>query len=293
MSGADAASVDLVIVTGLSGAGKSIALNALADVGYYCVDNLPVSLLRALVDALRGAGHTHIAVGVDAREQRGVSEIAPALAALEQDAVRVQSLFLAATEACLMRRFSETRRLHPLGVLPQALKAERALLEPLRDIATELIETSDLSSRQLRTLVKDRFAARGRLNVVLTSFGFKYGALAGAELLFDARFLTNPYGVPELRPLTGFDDEVYRFVMDQPDARRLAELIETHLRFQVPRTLREGRAYLNVGIGCTGGQHRSVSLVRTLAEQLTRDPIDADEVVTLHLHHRDVGRVLG
>ena len=152
-----------------------------------------------------------------------------------------------------------------------------------------MIDTAALSSRQLRNIIKDRFVFQGRLNLVLTSFGLKR-ALVGAELLFDARFLVNPYGDPVLRPQTGFDAPVFDFVMNQPDAVTLADHIEAHLRFQVPRTLAEGRAYLNVGIGCTGGQHRSVSLVRVIGQRLEARPIAPTDVVVLHLHHRDIGR---
>jgi UPF0042 nucleotide-binding protein len=176
-----------------------------------------------------------------------------------------------------------------LGFLPDAIHSERALLDPLRNIAEEEIDTSDLSGRQLRNRIKDLFASSGSLNVALTSFGFKHGALAGAELLFDARFLGNPYDVEELRALTGFDASVFDFVMTQPDAVALADLIEQHLRFQIPRTVVEGRAYLNVGIGCTGGQHRSVSLVRELAARFEARPVNPKQSVTLRYFHRDAG----
>lgn len=281
---------ELVVVTGSSGAGKSIALNALADLGYYCVDNLPVPMLGALVDLLSGEGRARIAVGVDARGTRGDGSIAEVMAGIQARGVSLEVVFLDAPESVLMRRFSETRRMHPLGVLPEALREEQVRLAPLRDLATELIDTAALSSRQLRNIIKDRFVFQGRLNLVLTSFGFKHGALVGAELLFDARFLVNPYGDPVLRPQTGFDAPVFDFVMNQPDAVTLADHIEAHLRFQVPRTLAEGRAYLNVGIGCTGGQHRSVSLVRVIGQRLEARPIAPTDVVVLHLHHRDIGR---
>jgi len=281
--------VDLVVVTGLSGAGKSTSLNALADVGYYCVDNLPMSMVPQLIDTLRTAGQLRVAVGIDARGEEQVERVVDILTTVSSRGDSVRMVFLRARDQCLLRRFSETRRLHPLGFLPKAISSERALLAPLQDIADKEIDTSDLSGRQLRNRIKDLFASSGSLNVAITSFGFKHGAMAGAELLFDARFLDNPHDVEELRPLTGFDPSVYDFVMNQPDAGALADLIEGYLRFQVPRTAAEGRAYLSVGIGCTGGQHRSVSLVRELAARFAERPIDSEQSVALRYFHRDSG----
>ncbi len=281
--------VDLVVVTGLSGAGKSTSLNALADVGYYCVDNLPTSMVPELIETLRGAGHLRVAAGIDARGEAQVERVVDLLAEIASRGDTTRVVFLQARDPCLLRRFSETRRRHPLGFLPDAITAERALLGPLRAIADEEIDTSELSGRQLRNRIKDLCASSGSLNVAITSFGFKHGALAGAELLFDARFLDNPHEVEDLRPLTGFDASVYDYVMTQPDAVALADLIEGHLRFQIPRTVAEGRAYLNVGIGCTGGQHRSVSLVRELATRFEARPFSPDQHVTLSYFHRDAG----
>ncbi|MGB1700640.1 MAG: RNase adapter RapZ [Nannocystaceae bacterium] len=281
--------MDLVIVTGQSGAGKSTSLNALADVGYYCVDNLPTSMVPELLTTLRGAGHLRVAVGIDARGEAHVERIVDILEDVRSRGDSSQLVFLHARESCLLRRFSETRRLHPLGFLPQAIGEEGALLAPLRAVAEKAVDTSDLTSRQLRNRIKDLFASTESLNVALTSFGFKHGALAGAELLFDARFLSNPYEIAELRELTGFDARVFDFVMNQDDAGALADLIEAYLRFQVPRTAAEGRAYLNVGIGCTGGQHRSVSLVRELGSRFERRPISSDRKVAMQYFHRDAG----
>ncbi len=281
--------VELVVVTGLSGAGKSTSLNALADVGYYCVDNLPTSMVPELIETLRSQGQLRVAAGIDARGVAHVEGVLDLLTEISKRGDTARIVFLEARDQCLLRRFSETRRLHPLGFLPDAIHSERALLDPLRNIAEEEIDTSDISGRQLRNRIKDLFTSSGSLNVAVTSFGFKHGSLAGAELLFDARFLENPYDVEQLRALTGFDARVFDFVMRQPDAVALVDLIERHLRFQIPRTVLEGRAYLNIGIGCTGGQHRSVSLVRELAARFEARPVDPEQRVTCRYFHRDAG----
>ncbi len=283
--------MELLVVTGLSGAGKSTVLTALADVDYYCVDNLPVPLLPGLLDTVHGGmEQERIAVGIDARERRYLADFPALCSRLQGDGHDVEILFLTAPDDVLLRRFSETRRKHPLGQLPEAIELERDLLAPLEGIATSTIDTARLRSRELRRVIRDRYGRVGTLHLMLMSFGFKNGIPNEADLVFDARFLDNPFDVRELRPQSGFDEPVARYVLDQADAGDLLERIESLVRFQAPRTLREGRSYMTVAIGCTGGQHRSVALVEELARRFTHgEPLTQPEA-RLGVSHRDVKR---
>lgn len=280
----------LLVVTGLSGAGKSTALQALADVGYYCVDNLPAVMLKDLLEKLHARADEKVAVGIDARDRTYLERFPEIRDRLQDEGQHVEVLFLDAANEVLIRRFSETRRLHPLGRLPEAIDAERQVLAPLRQQATTVVDTGSLRGRQLRTLVKERYGQSGALTVSLMSFGFKNGIPVEADLVFDARFLANPFDVPELRPQSGFDAPVSDYVLGQPDAVALADRIEDWIRFQVPRTMREGRSYLTVAIGCTGGQHRSVALVRELERRLEQGSPLSDPPTRLGSSHRDVQR---
>jgi UPF0042 nucleotide-binding protein len=287
--------MQILVVTGLSGAGKSTCLRALEDLGYYCVDNLPVPMLPMLVQTKQdapGAGPKRIAVGIDARSEDHLHAFALVRDELLAAGHTVELLFLEAPDAVIVRRFSETRRRHPMGELPGAIRAERERLRELRALATTVIDSETLTSRQLRALVRDRWGTRGGvLHLVLTSFGFKNGLPSEADLVFDARFLQNPFDVPELRARGGFDDPVRDFVLEQADATELLDRIEGWLRFQAPRTAREGRSYLTVALGCTGGQHRSVALIEALAARLQQDP-PAHPAPLLTVRHRDLERAL-
>jgi UPF0042 nucleotide-binding protein len=201
-------------------------------------------------------------------------------------------LFLEAPDAVLVRRFSETRRRHPMGQLPEAIQLERERLRELRALADSTLDSETLTSRQLRQLVRDRYGTRGGvLHLVLMSFGFKNGLPSEADLVFDARFLQNPFDVLELRPLGGFDAPVQTFVLAQADANELLDRAESWLRFQAPLTIREGRSYLTVALGCTGGQHRSVVLIEALASRLEHEPLGQPTPV-LTVRHRDLERAL-
>jgi UPF0042 nucleotide-binding protein len=288
--------MQILVVTGLSGAGKSTCLRALEDLGYYCVDNLPVPLLPALVETKRAPTGvdmpTRIAVGIDARSQDHLQEFPSVRARLLDAGHAVEVLFLEAPDAVLVRRFSETRRRHPMGQLPEAIRLERERLRELRALADSALDSETLTSRQLRQLVRDRYGTHGGvLHVVLMSFGFKNGLPSEADLVFDARFLQNPFDVPELRPLGGLDEPVRTFVLAQADANELLERSEAWLRFQAPLTIREGRSYLTVAIGCTGGQHRSVVLIEALAARFEREPLGKPTPV-LTVRHRDLERAL-
>ena len=265
----------LIIVTGLSGAGKSTALRALEDLGFYCVDNLPAFLLPELLAGLsaRPDAPRQVAVGMDVRDASFPITFSPLLASLGQ-AHACELLFIEATDAVLVRRFSEVRRPHPLagnGTVLDGITRERALLAGLRHDAGHRFDTSTLSHQALRNLIRQRYAdapTTDRLRVALLSFGFKYGVPLEADLIFDVRFLPNPHYVAELRGLTGREAAVAAYALDNDEARRFLELLEEMLQFLMPLYHREGKASLTVGIGCTGGRHRSVAVVEALRLRL-------------------------
>jgi UPF0042 nucleotide-binding protein len=286
--------VELLVVTGMSGAGKSTALAALADIGFYCVDNIPVPLLPQLVTLLASGAHNRpIAVGIDVREVDYLGAFPPVHNQLTGAGHRVEILFLDAPDDVLVRRFTETRRRHPLGELPDAITVERASLSNLKARTTATIDTGTLRARELRQMIRDRYSLDSVLHLVLVSFGFKSGLPSFADLVLDVRFLANPYDVPELRPRTGLEAPVAAYVLDQEDARAFLGHVEGLLRFIVPRSVREGRSYLTVALGCTGGQHRSVALTEALAlrlrggEPLSRPPPQ------LVVRHRDLSALPG
>lgn len=281
--------MELLVVTGMSGAGKSTALAALADIGFYCVDNIPVLLLPQLVEVLAAeASERRIAVGIDAREAGHLGAFAGVHLQLVQAGHRVEILFLDAPDDVLVRRFAETRRRHPLGELPDAITAERESLRSLAARTTATIDTGRLRARELRQMIRDRYSAASVLHLVLMSFGFKTGLPSFADLVFDVRFLANPYDVAALRPRTGLDAEVAEFVLGQTDAATLLDHLEGLLRFVVPRSVREGRSYLTVALGCTGGQHRSVALTEALARRLSGGEPLSRPPPQLIIRHRDL-----
>lgn len=280
--------MELLVITGLSGSGKSTALHALEDLGAYCVDNVPVPLLHNLVELIKNSEDT-LAVGIDARSSESLEQYAEIHRQLQGEGHHVDVVFLEASREVLVRRYSETRRMHPMGELPGAIDEERGFLAPIRELAERPIDTSTITGRQLRQLVRDRYGTRGTLRLVLTSFGFRHGVPSEADLVLDARFLDNPYERQDLRPLSGLHEPVARYVLDQDDAKQLLEHIERLVRFSAPRSAREGRSYLTVAIGCTGGQHRSVALVEELKRRLTEGAPICDPAPRLVVRHRDVG----
>jgi UPF0042 nucleotide-binding protein len=287
--------MDLLVISGLSGGGKSTALHALEDVGMYCSDNVPVPLLPQLVEMVRNSDPSRpVAVGIDARDAQYLERFGQVHRALCDAGLAVEVLFIEASDTALVRRYSTTRRSHPLGgplggSLPDGIVRERELLAPIREMASLTIDTTDLNVRQLRQLVRDRYGAggSGALRVALVSFGFRGGIPAEADVVIDTRFLDNPFEVDRLRPLSGLHEPVARYVLDQPDAATLLEHTEALVRFMVPRVLTEGRSYLTVALGCTGGQHRSVALVEALKERLAQSPKLAARLL---VRHRDVGQ---
>ena len=279
----------VALLTGVSGSGKSTALRALEDAGFYCVDNLPVVLIDKLVEL---SGHTagevsRIALVVDAREGRFLAEAPRAIQELRQKGADVEVIFLDASDESLVRRYSETRRRHPLagqGDVRDGIAAERRALSDLKAFADEVIDTTTLNVHELKRLVTRRFATGegGRLGVTVVTFGFRFGIPSHADLVLDVRFLPNPYFVPELRPFPGTDPRVSSFVLGQPDAKAFLDRLLDLLGFLVPRYRAEGKSYLTIAIGCTGGKHRSVALAEALAARLGQggQPV--------RLWHRDV-----
>jgi len=276
--------MDLLVISGLSGAGKSTVLHALEDIGMYCTDNVPVPLVPQLVEMVRrSGGQRPVAVGIDARDSQYLERFAEVRAELRSGGLGVEVLFVEASKSALVRRYSTTRRLHPMGQLPEGIDRERELLAPIRAEAALTIDTTDLNTGQLRRMVRDRYSAGDQLRVALVSFGFRDGVPAEADVVLDARFLDNPFEVDELRPLSGLHEPVARHVLEQPDAQALLEHAESLVCFMVPRVIAEGRSHLTVALGCTGGQHRSVALVEALKDRLQALP------ARLIVRHRDVG----
>jgi RNase adapter protein RapZ len=283
--------MDLLVISGLSGGGKSTALRALEDLGAYCVDNVPIPLLPDLIGLVaRSDARRLVGVCVDAREAEYLAEFPGIHQRLQAQGHRVSVLFVEAANDVLVRRYSETRRMHPMGELPHAIDRERELLRPIRDMAEHPIDTSMLGSRQLRQLIRDRFASRGTgaLRLALMSFGFRAGLPSEADVVLDCRFLDNPNDVDELRPLSGLHEPVVKYVLEQPDAAAMLDQAEALVRFMVPRSAAEGRSYLTVAIGCTGGQHRSVALVEALEERLSSGPPLQGPAPRVLVRHRDV-----
>ena len=269
----------LVVISGRSGSGKSTALHVLEDLGFTCIDNLPANLLPALFDELQClGGEARIAVGIDARNLLGKLDPLPQiLDNLRNSGVACEVVFLDARTPILIRRYSETRRRHPLSSdkvdLPQALAMERELLDPIVSIASRQIDTSNMTLHQLRDLIKKQIVpdSHGEMSIMFTSFGFKHGVPLDADFVFDVRSLPNPYWKPELRHLTGNDAEVIAFLESQTDvAAMLADLTGFMSRW-LPRFAATNRSYLTIAIGCTGGQHRSVYISNRLLEYFGKD----------------------
>jgi RNase adapter protein RapZ len=287
----NAAVLDLVLITGISGSGKSIGLHALEDAGYFCVDNLPPELLRDFiaVEKQREGGSRHVAVAVDVRSAGSLPHLLPLIEGLRLEGVTVRPFFLDASTDALVRRFSETRRPHPLsadvpGASPRALvdaiELERELLAGLRELST-VIDTSQLRPAQLSRWLRDAVGAKGaKMTLVFESFAFKYGVPLDADFVFDLRVLPNPHYVRELRALTGRDAEVAAYLAAQPEVTEMLSQIETFIGRWLDPFNDGHRAYLTVALGCTGGQHRSVYAAEQLARRFTQ------RAVTL-IRHRE------
>jgi UPF0042 nucleotide-binding protein len=282
----------LVVITGLSGSGKSTGARALEDAGFFVVDNLPLPLLPAFL-SLTDRGYRHVAVVVDARSREFLSDARVILAGLKDAGPAPEVLFFEAADAELVRRFSETRRRHPLVQqegIAAAIRQERELMAELKRAATAILDTSTTNVHQLRqqvlTLIFGPEQDSSRLTVHLVSFGYRNGLPLEADLVFDVRFLDNPHFVAELRPLSGLDRQVSQFVLSQADCQQFILQIKELLFFQIPRCCKEGKCALTIAVGCTGGRHRSVAIVEELRPYLLGTGC-AVEIV-----HRDVERPL-
>ncbi len=284
---------DIVIITGLSGSGMTSATNAFEDLGYFCVDNLPLTLLPTFARLVRAQEDERgridrAALVISFREGRFLSDFAKQLRVLRKGGLAVSIIFFEASDEILARRFSETRRPHPADRakgLFDAIRAEREAMKPIRSLADEVVDTSDHTVHSLRKVLLDRFSPRGEsvpLRVQVLSFGHKFGTPRDMELLFDVRHLPNPFFVRELRELTGGDRRVVKYLKTQPEVEETLERFSDLLYYLLPQYQREGKSYLTVGIGCTGGRHRSVMIANELAGRLRRAGFDAQAV------HRDM-----
>lgn len=265
----------VVLVTGMSGSGKSTALRALEDVGYFCMDNLPVMLLPKVLELAGSGGHRRIAVVVDAREPGFLQRAGAVVDTLRGDGIDVEVVYLDAAYEAVLRRFKETRRRHPLDHgegLQAAVALERQLLDELRMRAGLTLDTSTLTVHDLKRRIQEHFGSDESpgMQTRLVSFGFKHGPLVEADLLFDVRFLPNPHFVAELRVQTGLDLPVSTFVLEQEDTVAFLQRVVELLAFLLPRYEAEGKSYLTIGLGCTGGKHRSVAIAERIGRELER-----------------------
>jgi UPF0042 nucleotide-binding protein len=276
----------IVIITGLSGSGKTVALRALEDSDFYCVDNLPITLIDSFVSEVsKDREIKKIGIGIDIREKGFLSDVNSVLKIL-RDKYRTEILFLEAERDVLIRRFKETRRPHPLGWnIEEAIQTEKGRLAPLREAADRIVDTSSFTPHQLRQFITSLYkiqTGKKAMTVVLISFGFKLGTPQNIDLLFDARFLPNPNFIPELKLLKGTDKAVSDYVFKHRTAKAYVKKIKEFIDFLIPLYIKEGRSYLTIGIGCTGGNHRSPAIVEKLKGYIKKHPID------LSIVHRDL-----
>ncbi|GAA0307735.1 UPF0042 nucleotide-binding protein [Gracilibacillus halotolerans] len=283
--------IKLVIITGMSGAGKTVAVQSFEDLGYYCVDNLPPALLPKFLELMKDASNTiqKVALVMDLRGREFFDTLFEALDRLAQeDWLEEHILFLDANDSVLVSRYKESRRSHPLaqeGLPLEGIRAERRILDELRGRAQHFIDTSDLKPKVLREKIVDRYGKQDQevFSVHTVSFGFKYGIPIDADLVFDVRFLPNPHYVDQLQPLTGLNPDVSSYVFKWSDTQKFLEKITDLLRFMLPQYKREGKSQLVIAIGCTGGQHRSVALAEYLAKHFQKNYVT-------HVTHRDIDK---
>lgn len=280
-----------VIVTGMSGGGKSTAQKMLEDMGFYCVDNLPVSLIEKFVEliAMPNGEITKVALGLDVRAGQSFEDVTRILEQLKQRGYQFEILFMDANESALIKRYKESRRVHPLsadGRIEDGVRKERKILEEIRKNADYIIDTSNLLTRELKAELDRIFVKNEEYNslmVTVMSFGFKNGIPSDADLVFDVRFLPNPYYIEELKPMTGNDMPVREFVMKAEESEIFLQKLADMIRFLIPNYVKEGKYSLVIAIGCTGGQHRSVTLANELYERMK----DQGQY-GMKLHHRDI-----
>jgi UPF0042 nucleotide-binding protein len=284
--------LDLTIVTGMSGAGRSAAADVLEDLGFFVIDNLPPALIPKVAELASGGGRpSSYALVVDVRSGEFMHDLEAALVDVRSTGARTRILFLDASDDVLVRRFEASRRPHPLADadgIADGISRERVLLEELRGQADLVVDTSNLNVHELRDRLREQFGAgepdAGQLQISVVSFGFKHGVPVDVDLLFDCRFLPNPHWVDALRPLTGTDAAVRDFVLEQDESAPFLDELRRLFGLLLPAFVREGKAYLSIGVGCTGGRHRSVVIATELANMLEELGFSA------RLHHRDVDR---
>lgn len=282
-----------VVVTGMSGGGKSTALRMLEDAGFYCVDNLPVLLIEKFVEliATPGGEVTKVALGLDVRADQAFEDVQKVLEKLRENGYAFEILFMEANDRTLLKRYKETRRMHPLsqdGRIEDGIKKERAILDDIREKSDYVIDTSNLLTRELKEELDRIFIQNEEYNslmITILSFGFKYGIPADADLVFDVRFLPNPFYIDELKHKTGNDKEVQDYVMSFPEAHTFIDKLTDMVEFLIPNYIKEGKYQLVIGIGCTGGKHRSVTLANKLYENMKNKGSYGLKIV-----HRDVGQ---
>lgn len=271
--------IKLVIVTGMSGAGKTVAIQSFEDLGYFTIDNMPPTLVPKFLDLVEQAGETNrVALVVDMRSRQFFTEINSILDRIEgKDNIDFKILFLDSTDGELVSRYKETRRSHPLaadGRVMDGIRLERELLAPLKSMSQNVVDTTELTPRQLRKVISEQFSSdqnQASFRIEVMSFGFKYGLPLDADLVFDVRFLPNPYYQPELREKTGLDAEVYDFVMKFDESQAFYDSLLNLLKPILPGYQKEGKAVLTIAVGCTGGQHRSTAFAHRLAQDLKGD----------------------
>ncbi|HHD11748.1 MAG TPA: RNase adapter RapZ [Deltaproteobacteria bacterium] len=281
--------MQLVVLTGPSGAGKSTAIKVLEDIGFFCVDNLPVTLLPKFLDIIAQSKEiTKVAIVVDVRERGFLKEFPSIYRAIKEEGYRGELIYLDADDSALVRRFSETRRRHPLADVDSPLEGiakERELLKELKASADRIIDTTHFTVHQLKEYIREYFSTpvdENRMILNLLSFGYRYGIPADADIVMDVRFLPNPYFVDEFKGLDGKDERVREFIFSRKEAEEFVERFKGLLCYLVPLYWKEGKAYLTIAIGCTGGKHRSVAMVERLVQELNDMPVDVRK------RHRDI-----
>lgn len=284
--------LELVIITGMSGAGKTVAVQSFEDLGYYCIDNMPPNLLPTFWELMKESGKiTRIALVIDLRTREFFGELQNVIGAMDNTQyITTKIIFLEANDNALVSRYKETRRSHPLaegGRLIEGIQKEREILADIRGRSQMIVDTSDLSPRELRAKITAEFAPSSYepFHVEIVSFGFKYGAPIDADVMMDVRFLPNPHYIEELRPHTGLDKDVYEYVMKQPETEQFYVRFMSLIKFCLPGYKREGKSSVTIAIGCTGGKHRSVALAKRIGQELENDHY------TVNISHRDMNKV--
>jgi UPF0042 nucleotide-binding protein len=282
--------INLLIITGMSGAGKTVAVQSLEDLGYFCVDNLPPVLIPKFAELIKqsGGGIERVALVIDLRGREFFESLSEAIDSLNQmEGISFHILYLDASDQTLVSRYKETRRRHPLspnGSPLEGIHAERRLLQEMKGRAHQIIDTSQMKPAQLREKIISQYAQQGSpLTINVLSFGFKYGTPIDADLMFDVRFLPNPHYVEELRPKTGCDPEVAEYVMNHKETKEFIDKLVDFLSFTLPHYQREGKSQLVIGIGCTGGKHRSVAITEHIGNVFSKD-------YTVRISHRDIDK---